>query len=71
MTSVGFVLLVCGISGVARGAPAAGDPPSPPKVPAALAAPAGAKVIARFHATGAQVYACTSAAGQFKLWAYP
>ena len=36
-----------------------------PEVPAALAAPAGAKVLARFHATGAQVYACTSAGGQY------
>jgi hypothetical protein len=33
-------------------------------VPAALNAPTGAKVVARFHATGAQVYACTSAVGQ-------
>ena len=65
MTTVGFVLLASGISGVAGAAPAAGDPPSPPKVPAALAVPAGAKVVARFHATGAQVYACTSAAGLY------
>ena len=63
--TVGFVLLSSGISGVAGGAPAAGDPPSPPKVPAALAVPAGAKVVARFHATGAQVYACTNAGGQY------
>jgi hypothetical protein len=62
--TAGFVLLACGVSGVANGAPAAGDPPSPPKVPAALAVPAGAKLVARFHATGAQVYACTSAGGQ-------
>jgi hypothetical protein len=65
MMTVGFVLLASGISGVAGGAAAAGDPPSPPKVPAALAVPAGAKVVARFHATGAQVYACTSAAGLY------
>ena len=64
MMTVGFVLLASGVSGVASGAPAAGDPPSPPKVPTALAVPPGAKLVARFHATGAQVYACTSAAGQ-------
>ncbi len=62
--AVGYVLLASGISGVAAGAPAAGDPSSPPKVPPALAVPAGARLVARFHATGAQVYACTSAGGQ-------
>jgi hypothetical protein len=65
MMAVGLVLLASGVAGVAGGAPAAGDPPSPPKVPTALAVPAGAKVVARFHATGAQVYACTSAAGLY------
>ena len=34
-------------------------------MPAALSAPAGAKVVARFHATGAQVYACTSSGAQY------
>jgi len=65
MMTVGFALLASGACGVARGAPAAGDAPNPPKVPTALAVPAGAKVVARFHATGAQVYACTSAGGQY------
>jgi hypothetical protein len=65
MMTVGFVLLTSGVSGVASGGFAAGDSPSPPKVPAALAVPAGAKLAARFHATGAQVYACTSAGGQY------
>jgi len=59
--TVGVVLLAGGVAG---GAPAAADPPSPPKVPAALAVPAGAKLVVRFHATGAQVYACTNAGGQ-------
>jgi Protein of unknown function (DUF3455) len=62
---VGFSILASGISAVASGAPGAGDPPSPPKVPTALAVPAGAKLVARFHATGAQVYACSGAGGQF------
>ena len=62
---VGLLSLASGVSGVASGAPMAGDPPSPPKVPTALAVPAGAKLVARFHATGAQVYACTGAGGQF------
>lgn len=31
----------------------------PPQVPSALAVPADAKVVARFHATGAQVYVCS------------
>jgi hypothetical protein len=65
MVTVGFALLASGVSGVAGAAPAAGDSPSPPKVPTALAVPAGAKVVARFHATGAQVYACTSVGGQY------
>jgi Protein of unknown function (DUF3455) len=65
IVAVGFLLLGGGVSGVAGAAPAAADPPSPPKVPATLAVPAGAKLVARFHATGAQVYACTSAGGQY------
>jgi hypothetical protein len=69
MMTVGFVAgllsLASGVSGVTGGVAMAGDAPSPPKVPAALAVPAGAKLVARFHATGAQVYACTSAGGQF------
>jgi hypothetical protein len=40
----------------------------PPKVPAALRVPAGAKPIARFHATGAQVYKCTVTGGTY-AWA--
>ena len=37
-----------------------------PTVPAALRVPPGARLVARFHATGAQVYACAaSAAGPF------
>jgi hypothetical protein len=64
--AVGFAILGCGLSGLARGAPAApGDSPSLPTVPAALSAPAGAKVVARFHATGAQVYSCTNTSGQY------
>jgi Protein of unknown function (DUF3455) len=59
--AVGFLLL----SGVASEKAVAGEPPSPPKVPAALAVPAGAKLVARFHATGAQVYTCTNAGGQY------
>lgn len=65
VTAVGFVLLASGVAGVASGKSAAGEPPSPPKVPAPLSVPAGAKLIARFHATGAQVYACTNTGGQF------
>ena len=37
----------------------------PPVVPAALRVPAGASLVARFHATGAQVYQCAPRAGHF------
>ncbi len=64
--AAGFAILGCGLSGLARGAPAAtGDPPKAPNVPAALSVPAGAKLVARFHATGAQVYSCTNTSGQY------
>jgi hypothetical protein len=44
----------------------AGDLPTPPVVPAPLRVPSGTRLVARFHATGAQVYACAaSAAGPF------
>src|SRR6185312_7711193 len=36
-----------------------------PVVPAAIRAPAGASLVARFHATGAQVYECAAAAGRY------
>lgn len=36
-----------------------------PAVPAALRVPAGARMLARFHATGAQVYVCAAAAGHY------
>lgn len=65
MTTVGFVLLASAVLAAAGGPAAAAGPLSPPRVPAALAVPAGAKVVARFHATGAQVYSCTSAAGLY------
>jgi Protein of unknown function (DUF3455) len=60
------VLLGCGVPGFATGASAAlADVPTPPNVPAALYAPTGAKLFARFHAMGAQVYACAGSVGQY------
>ena len=66
MVVVGFVILGCGVPVVAIGAPVAmGDVPSRPNVPTVLYAPTGAKVFARFHAMGAQVYDCAGAVGQY------
>jgi hypothetical protein len=54
---------------VAASAPPA--PLAPPAVPPALAVPAGALVTARFHAVGAQVYACgASPAGGAPAYAW-
>ena len=44
---------------------AAGGEPAASVVPAAIRPPAGASPVARFHATGAQVYACAAAAGRY------
>jgi Protein of unknown function (DUF3455) len=62
---VGIVLSVLTVD-LAAAQARAGDPPAPPAVPPPLRVPSGARLIARFHATGAQVYACAaSAAGPF------
>jgi hypothetical protein len=62
-SSVGCILIL-GSSLVSQAASARADEwASKPDVPAALAVPAAAKVAARFHAIGAQVYACAAAPG--------
>jgi hypothetical protein len=50
---------------LALAAAATGDLQPPPNLPAALRVPAGAKPIARFHATGAQVYTCVATDGKY------
>jgi hypothetical protein len=58
--------ILIAVFGAAVGsAPRAGAAPAdlqpPASLPAALRAPAGAKPIAKFHATGAQIYKCVAA----------
>lgn len=56
---------------VAASAPPPPAPLAPPAVPPAIAVPAGAVVTARFHAVGAQVYACgASPAGGATAYAW-
>jgi hypothetical protein len=64
---VGIAIVAWGAwLGSASAAGPASDNLSPPaKLPAALQAPAGAKPIAKFHATGAQVYKCGASEGKF------
>ncbi len=60
-SNLSYAGLAIALLGVGAAARAAG-----PAVPVPLRVPAGAKLIARFHATGAQVYGCAAAAaGQF------
>lgn len=63
-------LAVAAVSVGAAGAVvhAAGGDPAAPVVPAAIRAPAGASLVARFHATGAQVYQCAAAAAGRYAW---
>ncbi len=59
MGLLGLTSLACATTATSPAAPTAA--PSAPAVPAALAVPAGAQQVARFHATGAQVYVCAAA----------
>lgn len=47
---------------------AASPVPPPPPVPEAIRAPAGERVVLATHATGAQIYICTSAADGQPQW---
>jgi hypothetical protein len=59
-STIGAAALCLGLA-----APVQGKAPAPPPdVPAALRVPAGAKVVAQFHATGAQVYGCKDDKGK-------
>jgi hypothetical protein len=65
---LGSLLCALGVATFATSGSARADAwLSAPKVPAAIAVPetakTSAKVVAHFHATGAQVYACVAAAG--------
>ncbi|HEY6476406.1 MAG TPA: DUF3455 domain-containing protein [Polyangia bacterium] len=51
--------------GSAPGAAATSEVQPPPNVPTGLRVPAGAKPIARLHATGAQVYKCAATGGAY------
>jgi hypothetical protein len=44
---------------------ATGSGPAAPDVPAAIRVPAGAKLIEKLHATGAQVYGCAATGGKY------
>ena len=56
---VGLALFGVEAAGVAAGAPAAPDVPAPIRVPA------GAKLVEKLHATGAQVYGCGATDGKY------
>lgn len=51
--------------GLATSALAASPAVPMPDVPAAIRVPAGAKLVEKLHATGAQVYGCAAADGKF------
>lgn len=57
---VGLVLL-----GLEASVSGAGPAASVPEVPAAIRVPAGAKLVEKLHATGAQVYGCAAADGKY------
>jgi hypothetical protein len=58
-------MLVLGLFAMQASALAAGPAPAAPDVPAAIRVPAGAKLIEKFHATGAQVYGCAATDGKY------
>ena len=59
------------VTGPSAASPPPPAPLAPPAVPPAIAVPAGAVVTARFHAVGAQVYACgASPAGGATAYAW-
>jgi hypothetical protein len=62
-TNVGRTLLITFLSGCYAASARADAWMSRPAVPGALAAPEAAKLVAHFHATGAQIYTCVAAAG--------
>jgi Protein of unknown function (DUF3455) len=69
--SVGIAIVGVGL-GLASASPAraaGGDLSPPANLPAALRVPVGAKPIARFHATGAQIYKCGDAPDGKYGWA--
>ena len=47
------------------GLAAAADPAAAPEVPAPIRVPAGAKLLDKLHATGAQVYGCAATDGKY------
>ena len=60
MAVIGLVLL-----GPEASVLAAGSGPAVPDVPAPIRVPAGAKLVEKLHATGAQVYGCAAADGKY------
>ncbi|HEY4394434.1 MAG TPA: DUF3455 domain-containing protein [Polyangia bacterium] len=62
---IAIVVLGTWISWAPSAAAAPAGPQPPASVPAALRVPAGARPIAKFHATGAQVYKCAATDGKY------
>jgi len=52
-------------AGLVSGAADAADATAAPEVPAPIRVPAGAKLVAKLHAEGAQVYGCGATDGKF------
>jgi Protein of unknown function (DUF3455) len=63
--TIGISILGLGLGSAAPARATGGDVHPPLTLPAVLRVPAGATPIARFHATGAQVYKCTTTDGKY------
>ena len=66
MTRLRGAFLVTGL--LVGGAASAAGWLEPPAAPAAIKVPDGAKLVARFHATGAQVYSCAAGSPAGYAW---
>jgi hypothetical protein len=65
---IAIVVLGAWAGSASAAGPTSADLKPPAGLPAALQAPAGTKPIAKFHATGAQVYKCGATEGKY-AWA--
>lgn len=67
-STIVVVGLVLGVLTATTGRAAGPAATIPPEVPAAIRVPAGAKLVEKLHATGAQVYGCAATDGKY-AWA--